>query len=137
MITLLTHISWLGIVLGTVAYFAVGFLWYSPVLFGNLWAELKGMKQGDMKPPSAAFFIVPFVLHFVAAFSLALFMAGLGVHGVLGGLRVGAYAGLGFVLTTVGIGAVFNQTPLKLVLIDGLYHVAGLAVTGIVLGIFQ
>lgn len=134
---LFTHISWLGIVLGTVAYFVVGFLWYSPVLFGKQWAQLKGLKPGERKPPSPTFFIVPFALHLVATVSLALFMAGLSVHGVVGGLRVGVYASLGFVLTILGIGAAFNQTPLKLLLIDGLYHVVGLAVAGVMLGIFQ
>ena len=31
-------VSWLGVIVGAVAAFLVGWLWYSPVLFGKRWA---------------------------------------------------------------------------------------------------
>ena len=43
---LTTGVSWLAVVIGTVASFLVGWLWYSPKLFGPKWAEGVGVKMG-------------------------------------------------------------------------------------------
>lgn len=34
-----TGVSWLGVIVGAIAAFAFGWLWYSPMLFGTKWAE--------------------------------------------------------------------------------------------------
>ena len=38
-----------AILAGALCAFFVGFLWYSPLLFGNIWMKLVGMKEHDMK----------------------------------------------------------------------------------------
>ena len=42
------HIDWLGVVLGAVAFFAVGGLWYG-VLFSKLWQREVGMSDEQLK----------------------------------------------------------------------------------------
>ncbi|NBC66602.1 MAG: DUF1761 family protein, partial [Bacteroidetes bacterium] len=37
---LLASLNWLSIIAATVVYFILGALWYSPVLFGNIWMKL-------------------------------------------------------------------------------------------------
>lgn len=39
-------VSWLGVIVGTVVAFLVGWLWYSPVLFGKRWAADQGLNLG-------------------------------------------------------------------------------------------
>lgn len=41
-----TGVSWLGVIVGAIAAFLVGWLWYSPKLFGEKWAEGSGVKLG-------------------------------------------------------------------------------------------
>ena len=36
---LTTGVSWLAVIIGAVAAFILGWLWYSPMLFGKKWAE--------------------------------------------------------------------------------------------------
>lgn len=43
---LTTGVSWLAVIVGAVVSFLVGWLWYSPKLFGPKWAEGVGVKMG-------------------------------------------------------------------------------------------
>ena len=50
-----SNINWLAVVVGAVVSFLVGWLWYSPKLFGNAWAEGSKVKLGsaDQMPMAA------------------------------------------------------------------------------------
>lgn len=41
-----TEMNWLGVVAGTIIGFLIGWLWYSPILFGRKWAEGSGVELG-------------------------------------------------------------------------------------------
>lgn len=41
-----TEMNWLGVVAGTIVGFLIGWLWYSPILFGRKWAEGSGVELG-------------------------------------------------------------------------------------------
>lgn len=41
------EVNWLAVIIGAVLSFALGWLWYSPKLFGVKWAEGVGMKPGE------------------------------------------------------------------------------------------
>lgn len=43
---ILADISWLGVIVGAVASFILGWLWYSPLLFGKRWAAGVGVEMG-------------------------------------------------------------------------------------------
>lgn len=42
-----TNVNWLAVVVGAVLSFLLGWLWYSPVLFGKRWAEGVGVELGS------------------------------------------------------------------------------------------
>ena len=46
-------INWLAVVIGAVVSFVLGWLWYSPKLFGKAWASGVGV-DGSAKPPAMA-----------------------------------------------------------------------------------
>ncbi|MEW7009235.1 DUF1761 domain-containing protein [Lentilitoribacter sp. EG35] len=43
---LTTDVSWTAVVVGAIASFLLGWLWYSPLLFGRKWAEGLGLELG-------------------------------------------------------------------------------------------
>ena len=48
-------INYLAVVVAAIAWFVVGSLWYSPLLFGKMWMELSGITPGamaEMKMPA-------------------------------------------------------------------------------------
>lgn len=49
--TLLTDVNWLAVIVGAVLSFMLGWLWYSPKLFGNKWAEGVGINIQDGTGP--------------------------------------------------------------------------------------
>lgn len=46
MIEITLGVSWLAVVVGTIAAFLLGWLWYSPMLFGKKWAAGNGVEMG-------------------------------------------------------------------------------------------
>ncbi len=40
------NVSWLAVIVGTILSFLLGWLWYSPMLFGKKWAEGVGVELG-------------------------------------------------------------------------------------------
>jgi Protein of unknown function (DUF1761) len=42
---IINGVSWLAVVIGAVLSFLLGWLWYSPKLFGTKWAEGSGVKM--------------------------------------------------------------------------------------------
>ena len=44
---LLNNVSWLAVIVGAILSFLMGWLWYSPKLFGPKWAEGVGVEMGS------------------------------------------------------------------------------------------
>lgn len=44
---LTANVSWLGVIVGAIVAFLVGWLWFSPKLFGTKWAEGVGVEMGS------------------------------------------------------------------------------------------
>ncbi len=42
-----SNIGWLAVFVGAIVAFFIGWLWYSPILFGKKWAEGSGVELGD------------------------------------------------------------------------------------------
>ncbi len=52
---LTANVSWLAVIIGAIAAFIIGGLWYSPKVFGTKWAEGSGLKDwGSTDVPKAA-----------------------------------------------------------------------------------
>jgi Protein of unknown function (DUF1761) len=51
---LTANVNWLAVIVGTVLSFLLGWLWYSPKLFGVKWAEGVGVKMGSADNMPAA-----------------------------------------------------------------------------------
>ncbi len=55
------NVNWLAVIVGAVLSFALGWLWYSPKLFGTKWAEGVGAKMpeggGSGTPPMQALIV--------------------------------------------------------------------------------
>ena len=45
----ISDFDWWAIVVATIASYAFGALWYSPVLFGNTWASIQNLSEEDLK----------------------------------------------------------------------------------------
>lgn len=113
--------------------FAIGGLWYSPLLFARAWQHEAGvtdeqMRQGGM----GRIFGLAFVCNLVAAVNLAAF---LGTKPTLAfGTFAGFAAGLGWVATSLAVTYLFERRSLRLWLINAGYQVIAFTAMGALLG---
>ena len=129
------NLSWLAIVIATVASFVFGFVWYN-LLFAKRWAKENGFAEDSGRNANMVkIFGLSFLLMFFAAFNLAMFIGkGSGVHF---GAMAGFLAGLGWVFTFLGVIYLFERKSLALFLINSGYSVLSLTLMGLIIGLMQ
>src|SRR5262245_28647447 len=115
-------IDWVAVLVATVASFAVGAVWYSPLLFVKAWQRETGVGA-----ESAAKANVPLTmggaifLTFLMTLVFALFLGQ--SPGLKFGASAGFAAGLFWVAASLGVNYLFEGRSLKLFLINGGYNV--------------
>jgi hypothetical protein len=65
---IIAQVNWLAVAVGTVLVFPLGWLWYSPKLFGRKWAQGVGVdldSTGSMAPVLIFQFVANFMLAWV------------------------------------------------------------------------
>jgi Protein of unknown function (DUF1761) len=130
------NLNWLSIVVAAVSAFALGALWYSPVLFVKIWMKETGITEESAKDSNMVkIFGLSFLLSFLASFFLALFIGADAGGGF--GATAGFMAGLGWVFTFMGITYLFERRSLAHFLINSLYSVASLTLMGFIIGVWQ
>lgn len=134
MTELLASLNWFAVLSATVIYFALGAVWYSPILFAKTWMKLRNINEEDIGQPNPIIFIYSFILQFIAVISLALFIQAMGITTPLNGAFIGFGASMGILYTLSGTTGIFTEIPLKLHMLDNGYHVVGLILSGLILG---
>ena len=134
----LAHVNWLAVLVATAAYFVLGALWYSKVLFGSKWAQLVKLDMNDpnLKKGIGGMMVSTFVLMLVVCFGLEILIVKVGfAQEPIYGIELGLLTGITFAATAVSINYVYENRPTNLYLINNGYHVLGhvLAATIIVL----
>lgn len=116
--------------------FAIGGLWYSPLLFAKAWMRETGLtEERTRQAPMARVFGFSALAALVMAFNLAAFI---GPKASLGfGLFAGAAAGIGWVAMSLGVIYLFEQRSLKLWLIDAGYQVVAYTLMGGLIGVWR
>ncbi len=129
-------INYLAVLVAAVSSFVVGSLWYSPLLFGNVWQREAKLSDDEIKNSNMVkIFGLTFVLSLFISFNLAAF---LGPDSTLTfGLCAGAAAGIGWVATALGILYLFEKRSLRLWLINAGYHAVTFTLMGGILGLWH
>lgn len=126
------------IVVAALANFAIGALWYSPVLFGNKWMQLVGKKKEEMKSSDAAkFLVVPLVMALISSYVLAHVIGYAQVDTFMEGVQTGFWVWLGFVATVMVVQTAFGNRSWKLWCLDASYQLVGYVVMGVILAMWK
>jgi len=127
----------LGIFLAALAMFAIGSVWYSPLLFIKAWLREAGMDP-NQKPDSRTLlrtFGATFVLLFICAAVLDLVIVNwTSEEGVGHGLWVGFLGGV-LAAAVTAINYLFEKKSRTLFLINAGYDVLGFCVMGVILSL--
>jgi len=129
-----------SVLVAAIATMAIGFLWYSPILFARPWMVLMGYdpddkaKLAEMQKGAGKLYGISFVASLVAAFVLSKIIFGLAINSALYGLKVGFAVWLGFVATVQLTDSLFSKKPAKLFLINTGYQLVCYLAMGAMIG---
>ena len=128
--------NYAAVITAALLSFAIGGLWYSPILFAKAWAREAGLTEAQIQqPPLGRIFGLSAVAALVMSVNLAAF---LGNKATLSfGLFAGAATGLGWVAMALGVVYLFEQRSLKLWLINSGYQVVAFTAMGGILGAWR
>jgi len=130
-----SSVNWIAVFVAAGSAFALGAVWYSPLLFGKRWQALGGLSDDDIKNANmGAMYGGALVLQIIAVVVLALFLPPEAT------LASGALTGLGisaaWVATAMGVTYLFEQKSFAFYAINAGYHVAYYTIAGAILGVF-
>jgi len=130
------QINILAVLLAAASAFLLGGLWYSPFLFGKIWAREADVPYDQpKKTPTPILFGVSFLFSLIAATVFALF---LGRNPPLNiAVRDGLTIGACWVATSFGINYQFSNRSFRLFLIDAGYYVVQFTLYGVILGLWH
>ncbi len=134
---LFDYLNWPAILVAALAYFALGALWYSPVLFVKKWvAYLKiDVNNADAKKGMGMLFGGSFVLMFIQCVAIAILAERMEIRGDgwMSGLKFGALTGCCFCAATIGVNYLYEKKPLGLFLINAGYAIVGNIIAAIII----
>jgi hypothetical protein len=125
-------INWLAVALGTLAFFAIGAIWYS-ALFGRVWQREVGLSDEQLKSGRnmPLIFGLCLLLEFIVVLTLGHMFAFLQPNPHQKMMLATGF-GLAIMTPAIGINYLYQRKSLKLFLIDAGHFVVGMAVVGMV-----
>jgi len=138
-------VNWLAILVSTIVIFALGGLWYSPLLFAKRWIALQGRTEEQERAQAAAanmplMYASAFITGLLISWAMAIVLAHIAndlpmnaAHGAL----IGFILWLGFAASTSYATALFSGKPRQLWLIDSAYNLVCFVIAGIILAVWR
>ncbi len=132
------NVNFWAVLVAAIASYIIGSLWYSPVLFGKVWAYYMGLTPEKMKASGMGkTYVGSFITTLVMAYVLAHFIILGGAGNVAAGAQIAFWIWLGFV-ATVAMGSIFWENKAKkLYLINVGYSLVSLVVMGVILALWR
>lgn len=135
------EVNYISVLVAVVASMAVGFMWYSPMLFGTPWMKLMGYSEASLKKDQqnmgklyGTSFVLAIVTAFVLTHVIAFSMSFYGYSALQTGITSAFWMWLGFVMPVQATDVLFSKRPWQLFAINTGYQLASLVVMGVVLG---
>ena len=128
-----------AILVAAIVAFAIGALWYSPILFGKEWMSLTGKTQKDVAAAKAKggmwkLYVAQLILAIITFGVLGFIVAAASGATASDGAFMGFLAWLGFDATVILGGFLWEKKPLKLVVIQAACSLLTLVVGGAIIG---
>ena len=134
-------INYPAVAASAIAYWVLGAVWYSPLLFERPFIAFKGWTPAEVAAVRASSHAgeigAAFAVSLVTAYVLAHFVKFMGAETARAGMLTGFWLWLGFVVTTNASTVLFEGRPAGLYLINNGYHLVGLLGMGAVLAVWR
>ncbi|MCB1113028.1 MAG: DUF1761 domain-containing protein [Chlamydiales bacterium] len=130
----LFEVNFIAVVVAAVLNIVIGYFWYSPQVFGKMWADAHQYDVETLKSDVSSI-VGAFIVGFVIAWVFGAVLHNYGVFDIWGAMCAGFWFWLGFVATSQFSGVIWAKKPLVAYFIDVGFFLASILVMGIVFGI--
>ena len=140
---ILLHLNYLAVIVCAIIYFAIGGMWFSPMLFANTWMEGHGITMPTDDVAKAAMrkqmprqMAITFLVCLIATMGLAYLATATYANSWMTGAKLGIIAGV-FATISIGLSHMYTRKSFKTFAIDAAYHIVSLFIVGIILGVWR
>jgi hypothetical protein len=124
------------IVLAGIASTLIGWVWYSPHVFGGVWMRLTNLSPEQIERGKKRMWLMA-VLGLLASMLVAYVMSYFGiawqVYDIGGAINLGVWCWIGFAAPVMLGQVIWDQKPLRLYLINALYWLVAFVVMAMIL----
>lgn len=129
-------VNYLAVLVGALAYWIIGALWYSPVLFGRRWGEITGITAENAGNPMASY-LGGLVVLFVQVTGLAFLANATRGSTLVDGLQLGLGVSVAFCVTQLLLNQIYERRSGTLFAINAGYAVVGLTVAALIVTLWD
>lgn len=131
-------INLIPVIAAAVINMALGMLWYSPYVFGKLWIKSMGRTPEEIQQQAnPLIYVFNTIASLVFAYILAHIMKFAFISNAGDGIIIGFWVWLGFVVTTVLPGYLYEGRNKILYIIFILYQLAAICIMGALLAVWK
>jgi len=134
------HINYLAVVVAAVAAFAIGGLWYSPLLFAKQWMKAHGYTEEqvkEMQKGAGKAYAVSILCQLLIALAIAVLVGYLHLVLCVQGLKLGSLIWAGFALPLGLMATMFTDKKITVLVIDAGYQLVYLLIMGSIITVWQ
>jgi hypothetical protein len=132
------HINYFAVIVAAIIQFALGGLWYSPVMFAKKWIALCGLDPATTPKGNMPLqFGSAFIASLISSHALACIISLSATSSIVIGALIGFLCWLGFAGVTSYSTSLFSRKPLQLWMIDSGYNLVSFVIAGGIIAIWQ
>jgi hypothetical protein len=134
------HINYLAVLVSAVVAFAIGGLWYSPVLFAKQWVNAHGFTEEQMKEMqkgAGKAYGISILCQLLIALAIAIIVSYVNLAWFVQGLKLGLLVWGGFALPLGLMAAMFTDRKMAVFLIDAGYQLVYLLVMAVIITVWK
>lgn len=133
-------LNYWAILVAALGSYALGALWYSPLLFGKVWVKLMGWSHEQMehhKKGAGRGYLVTLVTALVSSYVMAHMVDYTLADTAALGAQAGFWIWLGFVATVMIGGVLWEGKKFSLYVLNTAFQLASLVLMGVILAVWE
>lgn len=134
------HINYLAVVAAAAAAFAIGGLWYSPLMFAKQWVKAHGYTEEnvkEMQKGASRAYTISILCHLLIALGIAVLVSYLHLWRCVQGLKLGLLVWAGFAFPLGLMANAFTDKRMTAFAIDAGYQLVYLLIMGSIITVWQ